>query len=302
MIMSNIDYDKAILSSALVSLTVDTLFFGLFSGACAASLWLLVGRNVTPHRSVLRRVSPAVVLGLMFMLALTYLVLDIDASLHGFVVKAGNPDAMMHGLTDIRPDRQSHWATKMTILFIQIVLADAFMVHRLYVVWDRNHWAAFTPALFWLASIVAGGMMVANLFRFEDNLTGDIRTVLFFGFSCVTNGLCSVLIIGRLIRTHTRTRTGIHNPHLAVSPHLTRIVVLVADVIIQSAVVYFAASLGLLIYVVLGLPQPLPKWIIGGMPSFIGISTSAIVLWELHAVETAREPDSDGEKLGTQTA
>ena len=58
---------------------------------------------------------------------LQYLVLDVDASLHGFVANAGDPIAMMHGVTDI-PDSRSHWATKMTILYVQIVLADAFMV------------------------------------------------------------------------------------------------------------------------------------------------------------------------------
>lgn len=54
--------------------------------------------------------------------------LDIDASMDGFVASAGNLDSMMHGLTDIRPDTRSHWSTKMTILFVQILLADAFMV------------------------------------------------------------------------------------------------------------------------------------------------------------------------------
>lgn len=57
--------------------------------------------------------------------------------------------------------------------------------------------------------------------------------------------------------------------------------VLVADVIIQSAVVYCAASLGLLIYVVIGFPQPRPNWIIGGMPSFIVSFCHAFATWKL---------------------
>ncbi len=78
--------------------------------------------------------------------------------------------------------------------------------------WDRKHWAAFTPALFSLAAlcasaprailreislnflcmrIVAGAMMVAYLFHLEDDITGGARTGLFFGFSFVSSGLCA---------------------------------------------------------------------------------------------------------------
>lgn len=124
---------------------MDTLFFGLFAGACAASLWLLLAKSF-PRRPALEQLGHAIALGLMFVFALTvsprvisplpsmgiltmlqYLVLDVDASLHGFVANAGDAVAMMHGVTDI-PDSRSHWATKMTILYVQIVLADAFMV------------------------------------------------------------------------------------------------------------------------------------------------------------------------------
>ncbi|RDX49017.1 hypothetical protein OH76DRAFT_1483506 [Lentinus brumalis] len=293
----DVDHAKAILSSALVSLTIDTLFFGLFSGACALTLWWLVTKP-SPPRSVLGRIGPVVTLAIMFVLALAYLVLDIDASMDGFVASAGNLDSMMHGLTDIRPDTRSHWSTKMTILFVQILLADAFMVFRLYDVWDRKHWAAFTPALFSLAALLAGAMMVAYLFHLEDDITGGARTGLFFGFSFVSSGLCAVLIIGRRIRAHARSGPG--KPRLPVLPYLPRAAILVADVIIQSAVVYCAASLGLLIYVVIGFPQARPNWIIGGMPSFIGITTSAIVLWELLAVDA--EPEDETEKLHGETA
>ncbi|RPD58520.1 hypothetical protein L226DRAFT_537006 [Lentinus tigrinus ALCF2SS1-7] len=294
--MSNAVEVQAILSSALVSLTIDTLFFGLFSGTCAASLWLLINKSA-PHRPIVGRMGPAVLLSFMFVFALTYLVLDINIILHGFVYNAGNPTAIVQVVT---PESRSDWGTTMTILYIQICLADAFMVYRLFTVWDRNHWAAITPALFWLGAVAVGATMIANIFHFEDDLTGGIRTVLFFTFSFITNGLCATLIMGRLIRNYSRNLTA--KPRLPDSPWIPRTMVIIADIIIESAVVYFAASVGLLAYMIVGLPHASPKWIIGGMPSFIGISMSAIVLWELQVRDTEPESDTEIQKLRAQTA
>ena len=49
---------------------MDTLFFGLFSGACAASLWLLLAKSF-PRRPALEQLGHAIALGLMFVFALT---------------------------------------------------------------------------------------------------------------------------------------------------------------------------------------------------------------------------------------
>ena len=99
----------------------------------------------------------------------------------------------------------------------------------------------------------------------------------------------TVLIVRRLAGNYSRNRIGkFQNPG---APWRPRKIVMVADGIIQSAVVYFAASLGLLIYVILGLPQPLPNWIIGGMPSFIvGFHHRFLLLAATHVCDRASLP------------
>ena len=67
------------------------------------------------------------------------------------------------------------------------------------------------------------------------------------------------MIIGRLIA---------HPSRLSRSSLLPRPALVAVDFILQSAVVYVAASIGLAVFMAADLSKPRPKWIVGGMPSF----------------------------------
>ena len=67
------------------------------------------------------------------------------------------------------------------------------------------------------------------------------------------------MIIGRLIA---------HPSRLSLSSLLPRTALVAVDLILQSAVVYVAASIGLAVFMAADLSKPRPRWIVGGMPSF----------------------------------
>ena len=75
------------------------------------------------------------------------------------------------------------------------------------------------------------------------------------------------MIIGRLFA---------HPSRLSLSPLLPRPALVAVDLILQSAVVYVAASIGLAVFMAADLSKPRPKWIVGGMPSF-AVSLSAFL-------------------------
>ncbi|RPD72838.1 hypothetical protein L226DRAFT_572933 [Lentinus tigrinus ALCF2SS1-7] len=288
--MSDIPFDervrfKHVLQDGLVALAVDTVLFGLFAGAYAALLWSLITHLKSgPRHHVPAKISSAVVLFLMFVIAFAYLGVDAATAVFGFVDNSGDLDLMALGLTDTAV---GHWDLEGMFLFMQIALASFFMVYRLFEVWGRNIWVAVLPALLSLATFGAGVSMLAKLFHYSTNYPADVRTTLFYALSSATTGLCAVLIIGRLITRKSR---------LASSLVLPRAAAVIADIFIRSAVVYVAATIGLAVYMASDLSRPRPKWIIGGMPSFIGVTFSTIVLWELKMLKTEPE-DEDTEKL-----
>ena len=77
--------------------------------------------------------------------------------------------------------------------------------------------------------------------------------------------------MSRLLRATVLIIAGrlVYKPRFYDSPLLSRAAVVVIDLIIQSTVVYVAASIGLAVFMSEDLSKPRPKWIISGIPSFI---------------------------------
>ncbi|KZT60443.1 hypothetical protein CALCODRAFT_506885 [Calocera cornea HHB12733] len=105
-----------------------------------------------------------------------------------------------------------------------LVLADAILIYRCWVVWSENYWIVAFPFLLWIGSIVVDSIMIATMARMDStisifviNLGKWITAVL--SFTLAQNIIVTALIVYRIwvVNTSTgRSSTSTLRPIIAV--------------------------------------------------------------------------------------
>ncbi|KAI0669076.1 hypothetical protein C8Q78DRAFT_978857 [Trametes maxima] len=282
------DTNKTILTSSLVAFFLDSLFFGIFFVTYAITIWLLVfsERRRQQHRRL--DLAQATLLSVMLVLAF-YLILDVVVNVHAFAGDSGDLPAAERLLQITSPD--SFWGARLTILVTQTILADGFLIYRLYVVWSRTLFIIVAPVFFYLGDAVFGYAMVNYQVHPEpgtsDGVVGpllDIMTVLFFTSSFVTNVLTTGLIALRIIRSNRSVRDIRVGPALGETCQRSRVL----DIMVQSAALYACALLAILITMRTAPSEPIV--VVSILPSLAGAVFSLVILRNRLADATNPKP------------
>ncbi|KAI1796407.1 hypothetical protein LXA43DRAFT_618032 [Ganoderma leucocontextum] len=205
-------------TSILLSVILEGVFLLLFVVTYIFGSWIIVRR--APPVTLRRPSTTLFVAGTaMFLLAVAHFALDLHIMLHV-------PP------TDIEDRTMPSWyasiaKAKFMIYVTQTLIADGFMTYRLYVVWDRCWPALFFPAIMLLLDAVLG---------YAAPLTKSVPTPYFFVASLLTNIMCTVFIMSRVVFFTYRTSST--------RPTLLRKVI---EGMVQSAAIYSAASVVLVV-------------------------------------------------------
>lgn len=92
---------------------------------------------------------------------------------------------------------------KTALYLITTIIFDAFILHRCFVVWDRNYLVILLPFLVWLADVGTGIAAVQGLSGLTKGDSVFVQkqekiTKSFLSSTVAVNGLCTVLIAYRL--------------------------------------------------------------------------------------------------------
>ncbi|KAI0819798.1 hypothetical protein BC628DRAFT_1413478 [Trametes gibbosa] len=273
------DLDKSLLTSYLVSFFLDCLFFGVFFVAYAITIWLLIfhDRRRRGHIKSLDK-AQAVLLSVMLVLALTYVVLDVAANVHAFESNGGDLSAAEQVFSVTNP--KSLWGPKLGVLVTQTILADGYLIYRLYVVWGRSLAVVVAPTFFLLCDAAFGYATVHYQIHPEDNhpsgapaSLSSIMTTAFLASSLATNVISTGLIVARIIRTNNRVRDiRVTSTNRWGSSQASYLV----DIIVQSAAVYACALVVVLIAMYTAASEPLV--VLGILPSLAGAVFSMVII------------------------
>ncbi|EIW56887.1 uncharacterized protein TRAVEDRAFT_59736 [Trametes versicolor FP-101664 SS1] len=265
------DLNKTILTSFLISFFLDCLFYGIFFVAYAITMWLLLfaaRRRKGQSRS--RDIAHAGLLTVMLGLAFVYLVLDVVVNIHAFEGDGGNLAAAEAVFVVSNPE--SLWGPKLGVLVTQMILADAYLIYRVYVVYSSSLVVTAAPAFFLVCEAAFGFTTVHYQIHPGIAAIPEIMSILFFASSLVTNVLSTGLIAGRIIRSNRRVRefrmSGVGRTASRGSG--------VVDIIVQSAAVYSCALIVILIAMFTATVQPLV--VLGVLPSLAGAVFSAVII------------------------
>ncbi|EIW52818.1 uncharacterized protein TRAVEDRAFT_75099 [Trametes versicolor FP-101664 SS1] len=195
--------DKSFLRIEFLVLFVETLLFGVFCVLYPISIWILVYRQRRNRRRSTPSFWMTAVVTTMFLLAGTYLSIDVNhlsAAFADHSMTPGGPLAYFE-----RPGNDPSRYVSSTIFALMTVLGDAFMMYRIYVVWEQKWFSLIIPGLL-LAGDLITTSLVADLLLGGTPLTYDLsfilvgraRFIAYFVVVLLTNIIMTLLLLGRL--------------------------------------------------------------------------------------------------------
>ncbi|KAM5539574.1 hypothetical protein V8D89_006683 [Ganoderma adspersum] len=254
-----------LLNSRIVALFLESLLCGIFIVTYSMGTWALTQGDrlaaTLPRRN-------KVLLGintLMLVLAVVHLCLTLWTTLHGFVAKGDTRAATYHALSsDVL--FVSVQQTQFYLYVTQTLIGDGFMVYRLFVVWDRRRAVIVVPAILFFIGVVSGYCYTVVPFL----------AFVFYPVSFFTNALSSILIMWRVLSSQDSEAQEHWRLYSRAAFNFVRYR-RVFEAIVQSAAIYSAASISLLVTMFIS-PNVGLYACLSVFPPLIGLVFSLIVL------------------------
>ncbi|KAL0067993.1 hypothetical protein AAF712_004896 [Marasmius tenuissimus] len=145
------------------------------------------------------------------------------------------------------------------------IIADIFIVYRVFAVWSRSLVASAIPCSLIVAGIVSGGLLVSSLGNFGPDEPRGLFTI-FYCITLVLNVLCTILIASKLYISDRQTTLS-----SSLKLKWTSIIV------IESAALYSACVIIIVVCNVLGADDVNLVFLLA-IPSIIGLTFSLIIV------------------------
>ncbi|KAF8532087.1 hypothetical protein JB92DRAFT_2844416 [Gautieria morchelliformis] len=270
--MSGVALDKC----SLLSLCIESIFWGLLLCLCMITVFLLLQK-----KSSIRKYVPRLVLvTLMFILCTMHVGLDFARVSNAFFeFSSQGPISYLENMTD------TLYRFKYGVLFVQIFLGDLLIISRSFVLWNKNYYVVLGPTIMAVGTLVAAGGALHAMSDSPSNLTFDQQVQMWitasYTLALATKTTCLFLVMFRVRQIHS-TITANVNRHVTV---YTLMVVLV-----ESGLAALLAAMILLITFVSRLNAHVIMCDV--LSPITGLTVTAIVLGMTTKLSTPNPPAS----------
>ncbi|KAJ7662739.1 hypothetical protein DFH06DRAFT_1396897 [Mycena polygramma] len=252
-------HDLTIDRSSLIALIVETLNIGVsttLTATTALAIFRKKGSNLNRHLLG--------TLGLIWVLCIAHWIIDIIRAVQGFI------DAPEGAIAYYELVSNPLEAAKDGVYITVTLVADHFMIYRVFVVFNRNKTVIILPIILWIAGAISG-YTVTHLLLLASS--GNLFTstlapwaLAFFSMSLSLNVICTFLIAGRIIWSNRQVR------HMRLGQGR---VMAAMTVFLESAAMYSISLTALLVLYQLGLN--VQYIVLDWTTSLIGIAFSLII-------------------------
>ncbi|KAJ7243910.1 hypothetical protein B0H12DRAFT_815983 [Mycena haematopus] len=252
--------------SALVGAILETLAYGLYLSYFLQGLQIIFRRkNGQGHISVRLLLTSLV----LFFLITMRMILDNKA-----VVEAFTYDPVLPFAADLYLEDFGNGAMFRTGTYIALtIVADIFVVYRVYAIWGGNLIVAALPALLAIADIVTGALFIQAIRELAAGTSPDGKNVsthaiVFYSFTLALNVICTLLISLRIYVTKRRLEGLTMVALLDIGTTMT--------ILIESAAIYSVCLIAMMVPTVQG--NNVQYCILSVMPGIVGIAFSLIIV------------------------
>ncbi|KAF7320492.1 hypothetical protein HMN09_00132700 [Mycena chlorophos] len=186
-----------IATSTLVALFVESVLYGMFVLLFALAMSVLLGKRRANKRGRSGgRTMPMIVASVvMFILSTIHIAIDLKRAMQGF----------LYGV-NIAPVSTASYLLKSTAYAMQTIVGDAFMIYRVYLVWDGDKRVYLPLVLLLCGGITAGAGALQAFAATKHATTGNPIFLInlhnwivsFFSITLVTNATSTLLIAARI--------------------------------------------------------------------------------------------------------
>ncbi|KAF5376171.1 hypothetical protein D9757_009342 [Collybiopsis confluens] len=255
-----LDYAKADLIGALMECLAYGMYFNLFL-RCMQIMRQKIATGQVPYNLLCVSIA-------LFILITMRMVFDNIGVVTAYTAHPALPNA-----ADIYFTAFSTASMLRTTPYIVLTLiADLFMVYRVYMVYGNSILAAVGPSMLAIADIVTGGLALRTLHELSVGANPDgpsitTHIMIFYSLTLALNVICTFLIALRIYLVKRQTEGLIGN-----FTSLNTTVV----IIVESAAIYSASLVALIIPTALG--SNVQFCILSIMPGVVGIAFSWIII------------------------
>ncbi|KAJ7791958.1 hypothetical protein B0H14DRAFT_2933791 [Mycena olivaceomarginata] len=203
------DTGLSYVSSALLAIILETLFYGLFLFMFLTSTFVLYRKRARGQTSLLKAVNLPLlsISAIMFIFGTIHLGMDAYRTMESFVYYPRGPLAYLIASGTNTP----LFVSKNVIYHAQTFLGDIFMIYRLYKVWAGNKLICLPFILCFVASIAAGaGALATQTLRkpWQSIFNHPLHNwpLAFLAMTLVVNTGCTVLIVYRIWSANRETK------------------------------------------------------------------------------------------------
>ncbi|KAJ7309142.1 hypothetical protein DFH08DRAFT_899661 [Mycena albidolilacea] len=252
--------------SALVGAILEDLAYGLYFSYFLQGLHTIFGRKKRGNFPIRLLITSLI----LFFLITLRMVLD-----NKFVVTAFTYDPITPYAADIYMQGFGNGAMFRTGTYVALtIVADIFIVYRVYAIWSGSIFAAAVPSVLAIADIVTGGLFIQAIRELAAGDSPDGKNVathaiVFYSFTLALNVISSFLISLRIYITKRQVEDIAGGTSLL---DLTTTM----TILIESAVLYSAALIAMIVPTALG--DNVQFCLLSVMPSIIGIAFSLIIV------------------------
>ncbi|KAJ6452108.1 hypothetical protein C8R45DRAFT_1041372 [Mycena sanguinolenta] len=251
--------------SALVGIVLENLAYGLYMSYFIQCLKIIFARKNAKSGASIRLLLITLVL---FFLITLRMVLDNKGVVEAFTYAPTTLNA-----ADIYLESFGNGAMFRTGTYIALtIVADIFIVYRVYAVWGGSFIAAALPCLLAIADIVTGALLIQAIRELASGASPDghnvsTHAIIFYSFTLSLNVLCTFLISLRIYLTRRRAK-GIIASGLDLGTTMT--------IVIESAALYSACLIAMIVPTALG--NNIQFCLLSVMPGIVGIAFSLIIV------------------------
>ncbi|KZV60852.1 hypothetical protein PENSPDRAFT_619755 [Peniophora sp. CONT] len=182
--------------SELAGIVCEGILFGTFLTLVLTALWILFEKRGRGQRNLPFIGAALVMLGLSF----AQIIVDTINIFRAFI-----PLDRAQRILFLVNVTEPIFAAKHSIFFTQMLVGDAIVIFRAYIVWDRNYWVILVPVLCWIGSGVSAYQTIWAVRHIASaSIVGETKWGLaVFALSLSANGIATGLIAWRILK-HAR--------------------------------------------------------------------------------------------------
>ncbi|KAJ7106612.1 hypothetical protein C8R44DRAFT_987267 [Mycena epipterygia] len=200
--------DISLVAVSMATVVLESLLYGLLLILFSTNLYLRITRYARPREFASRGElwwNPIVISNIaIFATCTAHWIITVQRFFRAFLGSAGDP------LQFYLDDSQLTSVVSSTLALVAVLIGDAVIIHRLWLVWTRASRVVFVPALSWLGAL-ACGIVVAYLFTQSTPtnnkfLTADGAWVAtYWAFTAIVNIYCTAFIAWKIWKTSRAT-------------------------------------------------------------------------------------------------